>query len=80
MLILGVWVGDDAGDAKAVLSETGVTYPAIQCADTLIDYAGRSIYIPATYFFDGNGNEIGEPAIGSRDYNAWKSIVDSLLP
>ena len=80
VLILGVWVGDDLNGAKEVIADTGVTYPTLGVSGTLEKYSGMSIYIPATYFFDGDGDETGEPAVGSREYEDWKAIVESLLP
>lgn len=80
VLILGVWIGDDANGAKGVLSDLGVTYPIPTVSGTLEAYATKSMYIPATYFFDADGVEIGEPVIGSQDYTEWKTVIESLLP
>ena len=59
VLILGVWVGDDLDAAKTTLADAGVTYPALAPVGGLIPLLTRSMYIPATYFFDKNGDEIG---------------------
>lgn len=80
VLILGAWLGDDAQDAIETLNEAGVTYPAVYPEGVLLDYASKSMYIPATYFFDRDGNEIGEPVIGGQDFNEWKATVEALLP
>lgn len=80
VLILGAWLGDDADDAIETLLDAGVTYPAVYPEGTLIDYSGKSMYIPATYFFDKTGTEIGEPVIGGQDYSEWKTTVEKLLP
>ena len=80
VLILGVWVGDDLNGAKAVIADTGVTYPTLGVAGTLEKYSTMSMYIPATYFFDGDGDETGEPVIGGQEYEDWKAVVESLLP
>lgn len=80
VLILGVWIGDDLNGAKDVIADSGVTYPTLGVSGTLEKYSGMSMYIPATYFFDRNGNEIGEPVIGSQDYEGWKATVEALLP
>ena len=79
VLILGVWLGDSKSGAKDVISDTGVTYPTLEPVGGLIDLATRSMYIPATYFFDKNGNEVGGEVIGSMDYDEWKTTVDDLL-
>ena len=78
VLILGAWVGDSLDEALDTVRNTGVTYPVVKVGDTLIDYAGRSIYIPMTYFFDKEGNEIGS-VVGSMEYDDWKSVVEGLL-
>ena len=80
VLILGVWIGDDLDDAKSVIADSGVTYPTLGVSGTLERYSTLSMYIPATYFFDRSGNEIGEPVIGSQDYDGWKTTVEGLLP
>lgn len=82
VLILGAWVGDNLNEAIETLQDAGVTYPAIDVrADSvLLQYATRSQYIPATYFFDKNGSEIGEPTVGSMRYEDWKQTVEELLP
>ena len=79
VLILGAWIGDSAKEAKETADELGVTYPTIKVSGMLEELAGRSMYIPATYFFDKDGNEIGEPVIGGQDYDAWKAVVEGLL-
>ena len=80
VLILGVWIGDELNGAKNVITDSGVTYPTLGVSGTLEKYSGMSMYIPATYFFDRSGNEIGEPVIGSQDYEGWKATVEGLLP
>ena len=79
VLILGAWIGDSSSEAKDTVKDLGVTYPVIKVNGMLEDMAARSMYIPATYFFDKDGNEIGEPVIGGQDYDAWKAVVDGLL-
>jgi len=81
VLILGVLIGTDGVDlAKATLESAGVTYPTLEPAGSLIGMSTRSQYIPATYFFDGEGSEIGESVVGSQDYEGWKTTVEGLLP
>lgn len=80
VLILGVWLGDDLDGAKAVIADTGVTYQTLGVSGSLEKYSTLSMYIPATYFFDGDGDETGEPVIGGQEYEDWKAVVESLLP
>lgn len=80
VLILGVLIGTNSVEtAKETLSECGVTYPALEPVGGLVSLSQRSMYIPATYFFDRNGNEVGGEVIGSMDYDQWKATVDNLL-
>ena len=79
VLILGAWIGDSSSEAKDTVKDLGVTYPVIKVNGMLEEMSARSMYIPATYFFDKDGNEIGEPVIGGQDYDAWKAVVDGLL-
>jgi len=80
VLILGAWIGDDAQDAIETLNDAGVTYPAVHPNGALSEYSMKSMYIPATYFFDRDGSEIGEPVIGGQTYAQWESVVKGLLP
>ncbi len=81
LLILGVWVGSDKDGAIATAEEAGVNYPLLIPAGDLVDYAYKSGSIPATYFFDANGKQVGEKDgyIGARNHESWKSIIDGLL-
>ena len=81
LLILGVWVGDRQSEALQTASQAGVQYPLLLPAGDLVTFAYKSQYIPATYFFDKNGKQVGEADgyIGGRSYSSWKSIIDGLM-
>ena len=80
VLILGVLVATNSiGEAKETLDEAGVTYPTLQPDGSLEEISTRSMYIPATYFFDKDGKEIGEPIVGGQSYEEWKAVVEELL-
>lgn len=81
LLILGVWVGDSQTEALQTASQAGVQYPLLLPAGDLVTFAYKSQYIPATYFFDMNGKQVGEADgyIGGRNYSSWKSIIDGLM-
>lgn len=67
-------------EAEKVIKDTGVKYTNILLSDSLKKSEAGSIYtIPTTYFLDENGNKIGETYIGSRSYEDWCKIIDSLL-
>lgn len=81
VLILGVLIGTNSIEAaKATLSDCGVTYPTLEPAGGLVELSMRSMYIPATYFFDKNGDEIRGEVVGGQNYDQWKEIVEDLLP
>ena len=81
VLILGVLIGTNSVEAaKATLSDCGVTYPTLEPAGGLVELSMRSMYIPATYFFDKNGDEIRGEVVGGQNYDQWKEIVEDLLP
>lgn len=81
VLFLGVLsFSNDKEGAKAVIADTGVTYPVIEPAGSLVGLVNRFDAIPATMFFDQNGRQIAEPAIGSNDYEGWKTVIEGLLP
>ena len=80
VLVLGLLVGTMSVDAaKQTLAENGVTYAALEPVGALEELSMRSMYIPATYFFDKNGNEVGDSVVGGMDYDQWKATVDNLL-
>jgi len=81
LLILGVWVGDRQSEALQTASQAGVQYPLLLPSGDLVTFAYKSQYIPATYFFDKNGKQVGETGgyIGGRNYSTWKSIIDGLM-
>lgn len=65
--------------AKDIVKDTGVTYLNLLPSPTLntakLDYI-RSF--PTTYFLNEKGELLGE-YIGSRSYDQWAEIIDSLL-
>ena len=67
-------------DAQQVIKNTGVKYTNILFSDSLSSSEAGSIYsIPTTYFLDENGNQVGKTYVGSRSYEDWCTIIDSLL-
>ena len=81
VLLLGVLsFSHSLESAKATIKDTGVTYPVIEPAGTLVELVNRFDAIPATMFFDGTGREIAKPQVGRMSYEEWKAIVEELLP
>lgn len=35
--------------------------------------------VPESFFVDRDGNIVGEPYVGARDYDTWKTIIESEL-
>ena len=59
LLVLGVWVGEDKNYAISTAAGYGVTYPLLNPAGGLSDYALKCSDIPATFFFDKDGKQVG---------------------
>lgn len=65
-LVVDVPIGNDdyLKDAEEIIKETGVTYLNIRAwegFDTQMPIPG----VPTTYFFDSQGNILGEPVVGA---------------
>lgn len=67
-------------DALAVVESTGATYKSLLPSKSLEIIKLREVYsVPETIFVDETGNIIGDSYIGSRSYENWKAIIDSIL-
>ena len=81
LLLLGVAVDTSAPEETAwTVSDAGVTYPVVYPAGDLLTIANQQQYIPATCFFDANGQQLGDVIVGGRSYEEWTNIVKGLLP
>lgn len=78
-VILGVFADMDyKSDAKTIVKQNSIEYPILINTNEFSKYATE--YVPTTVFFDGQGNLLSEePYIGGRDYESWKSIIESFL-
>lgn len=66
--------------AKKIITDTGVTYLNILPSPELNENKLSTVFsVPETVFLDENGNQVGESYIGSRSYEQWCDIIDSLL-
>ena len=80
VLLLGVIVDDsDMQETFAILENAGATYRVLYPEGDLAALAENCQYIPTTFFLKPNGMLIGEPVIGSNDYDGWSSTVEGLL-
>lgn len=65
--------------AEDIIADTGVTYmnivPSVSLNEARLDYINT---FPTTYFINEDGEIISE-YIGSRSYNEWGRIIESML-
>ena len=76
--MLGVYYEEDEAEDIRKLEELGVTYPCLRYVEEFDPFLNTG-YIPVTLFLDGNGKVLGEAYIGSRNYDAWASIIEGYL-
>ncbi len=65
-------------DAKAIIEDTGITYPVLVAPTELILNIGLQ-YVPTTYFLDSEGNVLGSAEIGSKTSVEWEDIINMYL-
>ena len=65
--------------AKEICKDTGVKYVSIVPSESLNDALLNSVMsVPATFFLDEDGRQLDRNFIGSRSYEGWQAIVDSI--
>lgn len=76
--VLGI--GDPAEESAnlAVMKDNGVEYPCLRYTEEFDPWLNTG-YVPTTMFVDAEGQVRGEVVVGSRGYEEWAEIVDSLL-
>lgn len=65
--------------AKSLRDESGVEYAYIIPDPTFAMGLLFTEYVPTTYFVDRNGKIVGEPVVGSNDYEGWKQTIEERL-
>ncbi len=66
--------------AVEITEYTGADYTNLLPSNSLDFIKLREVYsVPETIFVDENGNVIAQNYVGSRSYESWKAIVDSIL-
>ncbi|MBQ6554736.1 MAG: TlpA family protein disulfide reductase [Firmicutes bacterium] len=65
-------------DAKEIRKELGITYPLI-VETSEMDALLPTDVVPATFFFDSNGNQIGDTVFGSQSEEDWEKLIKSCL-
>lgn len=74
-LLLGVFFSlDSMEDARAIVDESGVTYPILMGNEDFMPFTTE--YVPTTVFFDSEGNLLsGEALVGARSYEEWEQEI-----
>lgn len=65
-------------DARAIIEDTGITYPVLVAPAQLMVDIGLQ-YVPTTYFLDSEGNVLGSPEIGSKTSAEWEDVINRYL-
>lgn len=66
--------------AKEIVQQTGANYTHLLPGDDLIQIKLRYVSaVPETVFVDKNGDVVGDPLVGSRSKDDWKTIIDNYL-
>ena len=66
--------------ALDIVEMTGANYTNLLPSKSLDMIKLSEVYsVPETVFVDENGNIIGDSYIGSRPFDSWKEIVDTIL-
>ena len=67
-------------DAKNIVKQTGVKYTNLLPSLSLNEVKLDSVYsVPTTYFLNEKGEIIGSEVVGSRSYEQWSALLDSIL-
>ena len=76
--MLGVYYAEDETEDIRKAQDLRITYPCLRYVEEFDPFLNTG-YIPVTLFVDGNGKVLGEAYIGSRNYDAWASIIEGYL-
>ena len=80
VLLLGITIdNDDMSQVRAAVDSGGITYPVLLPAGGLLYLGNQCQYIPTTYFLSPEGEILGDPIVGSNDYNGWSQVIESYL-
>ena len=81
-IVADVMQGDEAGleTALSIVTLTGANYLHILSSESLLLAKLNSVqYVPETIFVDSLGNQVGESYVGSKSYDDWSKIIESLV-
>lgn len=72
--------GEAVDFANAIIDQTGADYLHIIPGEGMMYGALSNITaVPTTYFIDMSGNIVGEPVVGSKNYEGWAAIIEQRL-
>ena len=72
----------DPGDetAEDIISTAKADYTHMVASNDLQNGILKEVYaVPATYFVDKDGNQVGKAYPGARDMDSWAKIIDEML-
>lgn len=73
-------LGQDTKEAASIVKQTKVEYTNILADDVLNKEILKHFdYVPFTIFVDSNGNILETLVAGSRSYEEYKKIIDTLI-
>lgn len=71
---------DQVALAKDIVAQGNATYTQLKLSNDLIQLGFASLpAVPATFFFDGNGNMVGQGFLGAKDEAQWRETFDTYL-
>ncbi len=78
--LTGENIPEKVKQAKDIVKQTGSEYTHILPSDSLNKAKLNSIYsVPTTYFLNEKGELIASEFVGSKSYEQWSAILDSIL-
>lgn len=67
-------------DAKYLAEKAKISFPMILPEKTGLNGALFDVTaVPHTFFVDKDGNIVGEPYVGGRDFKEWKKLIETDL-
>lgn len=79
LVVLGVFISEDAGTVRDYARRVGLTYPKIADPDTRLASAYRILGIPSHFFIDGAG-VLRVMKIGTLDTAAMEAALAETMP
>lgn len=66
--------------AKDIVAQGNANYTQLKLSDDLIQLGFASLpAVPATFFFDGDGNMVGQGFLGAKNEEQWRETFDTYL-